>query len=77
MLYVGGGPGGPVLPEVIRMAANLAVPNWAQIAISIQAGLNLTAPAVRLDNDQLLCLMDLKDRREYIIDKNTGKVTVS
>lgn len=55
--------------------AAFAVPNWAQNALTQQAGLQLVAPAVRLDNDIMLCLMDLKDRREYTICKKTGKVT--
>ena len=60
---------------MIRVA-DFAVPNWAQKVLTEQAGLQLVAPAVRLDNDIMLCLMDLKTRREYIIEKKTGKVSV-
>ena len=59
------------------MAGNFLVPNWGQTALIIQAGLHLDAPVVRLENDTLLCIMDLKSRWEYIIDKKTGKVKVS
>lgn len=56
--------------------AKFTVPNWGQNALIEQAGLQLVAPAVRVDNDQVLWLIDLKDRVEYSINKKTGKVTV-
>ena len=56
------------------MAANFAVPDWSQDVLIRAAGLALAAPAVTLDNDHLLCVMDLKTRISYSIRKNDGQV---
>ena len=58
------------------MASNFTEPNWSQVALAKAAGLDMTAPAVKVDNDHLLVFMDLKTRVEYLLDKKDGGVTV-
>lgn len=58
------------------MTYKFTVPNWGQDIIIRAAGLNLTAPAVTLEDDRDLIVMDLKTRIEYNINKKDGRVTV-
>lgn len=53
---------------------NFKVPNWGQNALAVAAGLKMTAPAVVVDNDHLICFMDLTTRIEYTVNKKTGEV---
>lgn len=56
------------------MAGNFAVPDWAQDTLIRAAGLVLAAPAITLDNDHLLSVIDLKTRISYVIGKSDGHV---
>jgi hypothetical protein len=58
------------------MTYKFTVPNWGQDAIIRAAKLDLVAPAVTLDDDSDLIVMDLKTRKEYNINKKDGQVTV-
>lgn len=56
------------------MAADFAVPNWAQATLIRAAGLELGVPAITLDNDRLLNVKDLKTQVYYTIGKSDGHV---
>ena len=58
------------------MTYKFTVPNWGQDAIIRAAGLNLTAPAVTLEDDSNLIVMELTTRARYNINKKDGHVTV-
>lgn len=59
------------------MAGDYTVPNWSQAALAKAAGLNMVTPVVVVDNDRLLCFLDLKNRVYHIVRKNDGNVTVA
>ena len=60
-------------------AANFSAPNWHQKLIAKAVGLEPRSVTVRIDNDQLICFVDHKSRprRELIVDKTTGEVTMA
>ena len=60
-------------------AARITVPNWNQSLIAQAVGLEPKSVSVRLDDDQSICFIDHKSRprRELIVDKTTGEVTVA
>ena len=53
-----------------------AVPNWSQKTLAAAAGIHMEVPAIIEDNDHFLCFMDLKDRKQYILDKSKGTFKV-
>ena len=51
------------------------VPNWSQAAMAEKLGLNPDELAVRLEDDRTICFLQHIDRKEFIVDKVTGRVT--
>ena len=60
-------------------AARITVPNWNQELIAKAVGLEPKSVSVRVDDDQTICFIDHKSRprRELIVNKATGEVTVA
>ena len=60
-------------------AARISVPDWNQSLIAKAVGLEPKSVSVRVDDDRSICFIDHKSkpRRELIVDKTTGKVTVA
>lgn len=52
------------------------VPNWEQGLIAQAVGLDPGGIAVRADDDKTIVMLEHKTRKEYIVDKVTGKVLV-
>lgn len=50
------------------------MPNWAQTVLANAASLKMVLPMVRVDNSDCVVYIDLHDRAEYLLNKNTGKV---
>jgi len=53
------------------------VPNWAQAAMAEKIGLDPEGLAVRMEDDTAICYLEHKTRKEYLLDKKTGKVIVT
>lgn len=51
------------------------VPNWSQAAMAEKLGLDPDELAVRSEDDHLICFLRHIDRKEFVVDKATGKVT--
>ena len=51
------------------------VPNWSQAAMAEKLSLNPDELAVRLEDDKMICFLRHIDRKEFIVDKVTGRVT--
>ena len=60
-------------------AARISVPDWNQSLIAKAVGLEPKSVSVRADDDRSICFIDHKSRprREVIVDKATGEVTVA
>lgn len=61
----------------MHMAAmRFSDPNWGQAAIARAALLDPKEVVVRMENDISICFLELRTRKEYIVNKSTGKVTI-
>lgn len=58
-------------------AQKYSVPNWAQALIARGVGLDPDKVAVRNDNDRNISFLQYEPRRDIIVSKVTGEVTVS
>lgn len=56
--------------------AGFSVPNWAQQQLAAAAGISLHVPAVVVDNEVAIVLMDLVTRDTFVVQKKDGHVTV-
>ena len=50
------------------------IPNWGQKVIAQAAGIWSNNLVVRMDNDHLICFLELSTREDILVDKETGKV---
>ena len=57
-------------------AMRFSIPNWGQAAIAKAVLLDPKEVVVRMENDVSICFLELRTRKEYIVNKNTGKVTI-
>ena len=61
---------------VMHMAAmRFSIPNWGQAAIAKAVLLDPKEVVVRSENEGSIVFLELSSRREYIVNKITGKVT--
>lgn len=59
------------------MTTKNSVPNWCQSLIAKAVGLDPGSIAVRLEDDMSIVLLEHKSRKEYIVNKTDGKVTMA
>ena len=57
-------------------AAKFTVPNWYQELITRAVNLDPDGVSVRMEDDSKIVLLEHRTRKEYIVIKATGKVTV-
>ncbi len=55
-------------------ASKFTVPNWGQAQLAKCVGLDPGKMVVSLENDQLIVFLQHMPRKEYILNKVTGKV---
>ena len=53
------------------------VPNWGQELIARAVNLEPDGIVVRMEDDRLICFLEHKTQKEYIVNKSTGDVVVA
>lgn len=51
------------------------VPNWGQATIARAVGLEPQKVAVRMEDETLIVFLQYMPRKEFFVNKKTGKVT--